>query len=350
MKHEQTLKIYSNPELPRQYECDQEAQSDESVSKAGPAETELAASFMRTILYFDVFNYPLTQDEIFSFCDRKINDMESAKISLQWLCNQKILNHESGFYFTGSNSKIIYRLKGNTLARKRMKTARFYSSIISRFPFVRGVYISGSLSKNFMASNSDIDFFIIAEPGRLWLSRTLLVLFKRLILFGSHRNFCINFMLAANNLSINERNIYSATETLMLIPMFNHQLFNEFLEVNDWWKEYYPNYQVPQGIEKLTKHPVKRFTEWLLRNRFGDMLDDLSYSLSMRYWEKKYMNDEPSMLRNRLKSDRNTAAYFPQRQQLKILRSFRQKLIELEKNTGLSLFANSDKPVTRITA
>ncbi|MBK8679672.1 MAG: hypothetical protein IPN25_13810 [Sphingobacteriales bacterium] len=41
------------------------------------------------------------------------------------------------------------------------------SKFIGSFPFVRGVLLSGSLSKNRLAADGDIDYFIIAQPNAL---------------------------------------------------------------------------------------------------------------------------------------------------------------------------------------
>ena len=56
-------------------------------------------------------------------------------------------------------SSVERRLKGEEHAADALKTAMKYTARISRFPFVRGVSLSGSLSKNYMDSESDIDYF-----------------------------------------------------------------------------------------------------------------------------------------------------------------------------------------------
>ncbi len=57
----------------------------------------------------------------------------------------------------------------NRLAEIRLKDAKKYARVIANFPFIQAVFISGSLSKHVMKPNSDIDFFIITKPDRLWL-------------------------------------------------------------------------------------------------------------------------------------------------------------------------------------
>ncbi len=52
------------------------------------------------------------------------------------------------------------REKGNTKAAEMIAIARKVGDLLIRFPYVRGIAISGSLSKNFADDDSDID------PGR----------------------------------------------------------------------------------------------------------------------------------------------------------------------------------------
>lgn len=296
----------------------------------------LAASFLRILLYFDVFNYPLNEKEIFSYCDHKITDFNLARKILQQLATNKYLNFDKGYYYLGNDDfKIGRRVTGNNLAAKRIQDARFYSGIIAMFPFTRGVYISGSLSKNYMDKESDIDYFIITRQGRLWLNRTLLVLFKRIFLHNSNKNFCINYVIDTDNLEIPERNIYAATETVLLLPMYNHKLFYDFLEANKWFREYYPNYALPQLHPEPQIPLLKRAFEKLLDNSLGDRLENYFFKLSVRFWKKKHHNMDETLFKRNLKSARGISRYHPQRQQFRILEAYHRKIQEFESATGM---------------
>src|SRR5690606_3777846 len=102
--------------------------------------------------------------------------------------------------------------RGNLMANKFSDIARKKAKLISQFPFVRGVMASGSLSKGYADEKSDIDFFIITIPNRLWIARTLLVLYKRIFLLNSHKFFCVNYFVDEKHLGIEEKNLFTATE------------------------------------------------------------------------------------------------------------------------------------------
>jgi predicted nucleotidyltransferase len=94
------------------------------------------------------------------------------------------------------------------------KLAGIVTHVIKRFPFVRGVFVTGSLSKNSSDSSSDLDFMVITRKGRLWIARTLLMLFKKIFLLNSYKYFCINFLLSEDNLEIEDKNVFTATEVM----------------------------------------------------------------------------------------------------------------------------------------
>ncbi|MEZ5195381.1 MAG: hypothetical protein R2764_02960 [Bacteroidales bacterium] len=86
-----------------------------------------------------------------------------------------------------------------------MLKAKRFSTFISNFPYVRGISLSGSLSKGYIGDDPDIDYFIITKENRLWLSCTMLIAFKKIFLFNSCKYFCVNYFIDTNNLEIEEK-------------------------------------------------------------------------------------------------------------------------------------------------
>ncbi len=111
-------------------------------------------NFLRALLYFDIFNYPLTAEEVARFSPVIVNS--SVEQSLASLVSQKLLFQFQNFYSLQDAPQLaIRRVKGNALAAEKMKMAKRFSKLVSMFPFVRAVLLSGSLSKDYMDENSD---------------------------------------------------------------------------------------------------------------------------------------------------------------------------------------------------
>ena len=139
------------------------------------------------MLYFDVFNYPLSKDELYQNSAITIS-CEAFERELKELLNQGFLKEDDGFILSLDRSKhdLNKRLKGNEGAKRIMNTALRYSHKIASFPFVEGLALSGSISKNYFDKDGDIDFFVVTKPNRLWICRTLLML-----RFGTMWRFCL---------------------------------------------------------------------------------------------------------------------------------------------------------------
>ena len=173
---------------------------------------------LKTILYFSIFRYPLNKDEIHSYTNYET--ITETEKELQHLIDEKILRKVDEFYVYGSDlDSVIKRMRGNMYAKKVMKKASKKAKFIAKFPYVEAVGISGSLSKGYYDNLSDIDFFVITKPNKLWICRTLLMLYKKIFLFNSRRYFCVNYFVSSSQLEIEEQNRFTATELKTLIPM-----------------------------------------------------------------------------------------------------------------------------------
>jgi hypothetical protein len=164
------------------------------------------------------------------------------------------------------------------------------SNLLYKFPYVRAVGISGSLSKYFADENADIDYFIITKANRLWIARTLLHLFKKNpFLKNRNKYYCMNYFIDEAGLLIEEKNIYTATELITLIPMAGNGILKSFFETNSWSHNYFPNRSLHSVKEDLKKqsHWLKKFAESILNNKLGDVLDDYFMKLTTRRWKKK---------------------------------------------------------------
>jgi predicted nucleotidyltransferase len=116
-----------------------------------------------------------------------------------------------------------------------MTKAKGVGRLLIKFPFVRGVGISGSLSKNFADDKSDIDLFIITEKDRLWIARTLMHCFKKLTFLANRQHhYCMNYYVDEQQLQIAEKNIYTAIEVDTLIPLEGDVVFEQFYTANTW--------------------------------------------------------------------------------------------------------------------
>lgn len=300
----------------------------------------LERSVLKVLAYFDMFNYPLLKEEVHFFLDQAAG-ASAVGSALQQLTEARCIYRHGDFYSLDHDHTLVARrLKGNHKARTLLTTAYKASALLYRFPFVRGIGISGSLSKNFADEQADIDFFIITKANRLWIARTLMHIFKKItFLVGRQHWFCMNYYVDEDAMLIEERNVFTATELLTLMPVAGNGTLDNFFHVNAWAMDYFPNAVRNDDRKRFTKFPwYKKTLEWLFDNRFGDMLDNYLMKLTSRRWKKKEENYQLNMKGGRmgLRTGKHFSKPNPHHFQKRILEMYRQKISAVEDKWAVS--------------
>ena len=246
-------------------------------------------SALKALVYFDLFDYPLTKEEIGFFMDKKISADELTYAINRLKSSGQVIAHGKYYNLKNATAQVKRRETGNEMASQLLPIAYRISSFLYHFPFVRGIGISGSLSKNFADDKADIDYFIITKANRLWITRTLMHLFKKLTyLFGKQHFYCMNYYVDEEALSIQEKNVFTAIEVATLIPVCGNGSMENFFTANPWIELYYPNYAVDVESRKNSKHSwLKKAAEFLLNILPANKLDNYLMMLTTKRWNRK---------------------------------------------------------------
>lgn len=279
---------------------------------------------IRTLLYFEIFSYPLTADEVHEFLQKPAASPEKTRNRLAQLVEQGLVFEFDGAFFSTKNRPdwLQIRLENNARAVRFLKISRRVGRFIGSFPFVRGVFVSGSLSKGSMAKDGDIDFFVVTEPGRLWLARTMLILFKKIFLLNSHKYFCINYLVDSEHLEIAEKNQFTAIETVTLVPVYGADFYQKFMAANGWARPFYPHFPLrdTSNLPPAGAGFFKKGLEKILAGPFGDRLDERGFRLTTNFWKKKFAHFDEATFQLALKSNRGVSKHHPLGFQTKVLR------------------------------
>jgi hypothetical protein len=254
-------------------------------------DTDLRVHVLKTLLYYDIFNYPLKCKEVFNFLGTNSITEADVQHTLEMLVKDTVVFRFNDLYsIQPHESNIHRRLTGNKEAEKYLSIARQKAKLISKFPFVRAVLASGSLSKGYMDERSDIDFFIITASKRLWIARTLLVMYKRLFLKGSHKHFCVNYFVDEDHLEIEEKNLFTATELATVLPLYGAEQYTKLIKTNHWLKGFFPNYAARhiENVPGLTIRGYKKVFEALINVCFATQIESYFRNLTMNRWKRLY--------------------------------------------------------------
>ncbi len=253
----------------------------------------LKKHIVSTLGYFGLFKYPLSPVEIHRFlrlkCD--LNSVNSLLIELSG--NKEVFLSDEGFYTIENCPEwSVDRIRGNRSAEQILRGSYRFIKVVKSFPFVRSIAISGSLSKYYAGKDADIDYFIIAEKDRLWIARTLLHLFKKLSFITGHQHYyCMNYFIDESALEIDQKNIYSAIETVTLIPVYNKELISELKKVNTWVSDFLPNEPYKEDLRfviKNGKERIKTMFEKMINLTGGNKLNIMLMKATDRKWRKKW--------------------------------------------------------------
>lgn len=308
------------------------------VKSNSKGDTEkMQAAVLRPLAYFDIFRYPLKVEEIHCYLPVEMSKADLIN-QLELLTERGIIFCQDGFYSLDSDFTLIdRRRRGNELAEKMMPAARRWAAFVAHFPFVQAVFFSGSLSKNFLTDGGDVDYFIITSPQRLWICRTMLVMFKKIFLLNSKKYFCLNYFVAADQPQIEEKNIFTATECTTLIPVCANGVATLFYDQNSWVKEYYPNNPIPAPLSGTRSNPLRTISEWLLSGVLGDHLDERFMRFTMRHWQKKFGHLTDVDLEVAFKSRRYVSKHHPGNFQQRVIQAYIEKCQMLSRIYGIIL-------------
>ncbi len=292
-----------------------------------------------TLMYFDVFRYPLTEEEIIKSIPVKCT-LDEVQSTLRKLLKHGLIYQESLLYHISETGSLAEKRKiENERADAIMPKARRISRFIGSFPYIRGVYLSGSLSKGVLTEKGDIDYFILTEPGRLWLARTILVVFRKLFLFNSHKYFCVNYFVDLNNLEIEDKNIFTATELFTLIPTYGKETYLPLIEHNVWAEGYYPQFPLRDTSEVPGERRtfLKRVMEKIGNTMIGEWLDTWCMRMTFRYRKKKFSGMTNTDFNVAFKTRKYISKHHPSHFQKRVTESLSQKIQHFEEKYKLKV-------------
>lgn len=209
--------------------------------------------------YTDQFKYPLTKEEIFlrviGQSDRSLTIKKIEKKLLELVLAGKVAVKDNFYFIKGSDKYIDVRIKRKIYSQKKWLEAKEFVRLIKIIPWVKAVLVTGSLAVDNVIENDDIDFLIITQENRLWISRILVVLFaflkgKKRSWYGKfHNTWCLNLWLDDKSLELPERlrNVYGAFEICQAVWVYDRGNTKQvFFDLNIWAKTFLPNYFVFQ--------------------------------------------------------------------------------------------------------
>jgi hypothetical protein len=263
-----------------------------------PRAQALRDAVINTLVYADLFDYPLTPSEIQRYLVGEAASMTEVTAILDG--DADLLPHieqtHGWVHLTGRRQLATIRRERAAASAQLWPIARRYGVMVARLPFVQLVGVTGALAMNNAATGDDIDLFIVVQPGRLWLCR-LLVLAVVKLAARRGTELCPNFLISADHLRLSERNLYTAHEVAQLVPLAPSPCYPTFLNANRWISNFLPNALPARSMAEaaLDPRPARGIVSSVLSTHLFDPIERWEMKRKMRRLEARYEREGGSV-------------------------------------------------------
>lgn len=261
---------------------------------AETADRQLRDAVVATVAYSDVFDMPIDDDRLLRFLVGRRAEPEDLQLAIKTLTAAGLIRrHGRLLHLPGRDEVLAIHADREKRAAAMWPKAIRWAQRIGRLPNVRAVAVTGGLAVDSVAPHDDADYFIITRPGRLWLTRLLILVLVKLA-ERDDIELCPNYIVSESALAMGEETIYVARELAQMVPIVGVDQIVELKDRNRWMFDHLPNATVEGDLRRLVDHqtdgPLKRAAEAVL---------DLPLFAPLERWEMKRKTDKLRTVRSR---------------------------------------------------
>ncbi len=227
-------------------------------------EKKFEQAIIKTVAFFDLFDYPLTPGEIWQWSQWPDSGINLAEV-LQALESKEmrdLLERKNGFHFlSGRESIVRTRLKRYNYSNRKFKRTLWVAGLFKIIPWIKLVAVSNIIGNHNLKDESDIDIFIVAERDRVWITRLFCTGFMKILNLrpreGKERDkICLNFYVTKESLDLSKLrlndDIYFIYWLACLMPIYDRDnTFHKLIRANPWLKNYLLYWQPAKLVSRL---------------------------------------------------------------------------------------------------
>lgn len=259
---------------------------------------------IKTLIFFDIFNYPLTLLEIFKYIENEDNILEIK----QALEDSDKVSCKNGFYFLTNREKIIdLRFERYNIAEKKYTKRLKYIKLLAMLPYVKMIMTVNSIAYLNCPDNNDIDMAIVTSKNKIWTARFFVALIlKTLNLRPTETKkkdrLCPSFFFSEEDmnlekLKLNNEDVFTKYWVSQFYPVFQEEnIYSKFKKDNVWLKEQMPN---NLDITPPQKRSVKLNSFFRLKKKVAEKLVSLIPEKTYKKFELKNLPDNLKNMANK---------------------------------------------------
>ncbi len=199
-------------------------------------------AILLAVAYADVFDYPLAAPEVHRYLVGERASLATVQAVLDggMPASSRLGCHDGYFFLAGREGVVEIRRRRSKVATEVWPRARRYGRALARLPFVRMVAVTGALAVDNVEPDTDIDYILVTEVGRLWLCRAMAV---ALVQWAARRGdtICPNYLLSERALTLETHNLFTAHELAQMVPLAGLEIYRKMCHLNGWATRFLPN-------------------------------------------------------------------------------------------------------------
>ena len=253
----------------------------------------LERAILRTLLYSDLFDYPLTPAEVAHYligAPSTADEVRACLARTRGLAD-RVVEIDGYLTLRGREALIARRLDRAASSDRLWRRARRFVRVLRLVPFVRMIAITGALAMNNSSAGDDIDVLIVTAPDRVWLTRVFAV---ALVYVGKlcGDTLCPNYVISERALVLERHTLFVAHEFVQMVPVYGLDIYEQMHAANGWIQTMLPNAVRPLRSEPdrrpgLIGRMLKHSLELLLSGRLGDSLEAWEMRRKLRKFQPR---------------------------------------------------------------
>lgn len=261
--------------------------------RGSPHEIPLPQTVERAILhavaYADVFDYALTAVQI----HRYLVGVSAPLAVVHTALRDGRFPHRADYFTLPGREAIVETRRHRAAVSARMwPSAMRYGRSIANLPFVRMVAVTGALTMDNAEPETDVDYLIVTEPGRLWLCRAMVIAWVVKPAARDGIEICPNYLLSERALVVTEQNLFTAHEMTQMVPLTGWRVYHRMRQLNDWTLRFLPNAGLRAPTRDLDPlpdswRPARAMAEVALRSPPGAWLERWEMTRKMRKFNEQ---------------------------------------------------------------
>ncbi len=287
-------------------------------------------AILKTLIYADIFDYPLTIFEIHKWLigppagqARRKATLRQVEKALNKLMVKGKVERVGGYCVLASRAGLV-----NKRGRRKkqsviyLRKALVLVQILKIVPWIKLVGISGGLAMDNAEKRDDIDLFLVTAKNRLWISRILSL--GLLTLTGQRRKvrelnrfiagkLCLNTLLEEDRLEQKSKDMYLAHEVLQMKVLWQrYGIYSKYLSDNEWAFKFLPNWTT-----SVTQNSNVKTQNYSSKLKTFDLVELLARWLQLKLMKKPQGKE---------RIEEGALYFHPKDYRLQILETYKQKV------------------------